>query len=691
MEMRLIDSWIRFRRASLAGLALLMLMAAANAPATGTRLPFGYADVFGLEWVTDPQISPDGRWIVYVRRAMDIRNDEVTKSLWLMASDGSVHRPLSNAANSGSLPRWSPDGKRIAWIAADGARGSQIFMHWLDAGTSGIISRLPESPQNLAWSPDGRWLAFTMAVPAARKPFEIDLPKPPEGAAWAEPPKVVDRMVYRADGEGFLPDTFNHVFVIAATGGAARQLTSGDFDHSGAPAFSADSRSVLLSANRRADADLEPNDSEIFRIDVMGGEPVAVTARRGPDTDPIVSPDGRYIAWLGFDDRYQGYQVTQLYLRELKSGATRSLTADLDRDVENAQFAADSRSVWFQYDDRGHTRIVRQGLDGKRQEVADDLGGTDVTRPYSGGSFTVARNGRFAYTRRSMRAPAELATGMAGSAIVQLTALNANGTGSRDLPDIERLEFASKADGLALQGWVLKPPNFDPARKYPLILEIHGGPFTNYQGQFAAETNLYAAHGYVVLFMNPRGSTSYGEAFGQQIHHNYPGQDFDDLMTGVDEVLKRGYVDEQRLYVTGGSGGGVLTSWIVGHTDRFRAAVVAKPVINWTSFVLTADATNFFYRYWFEAPPWEAQASYWKRSPLAYVGNVKTPTMVIAGELDYRTPIGEAEQFYQALKLRQVDTALVRVPGASHDISARPSLLNAKVAYVLGWFEAHSK
>ena len=682
---------IRIRRASLSALALLLLVTGANAPASSERPPLSYADIFGLEWVTDPQISPDGRWIVYVRRAMDVRNDQVTKSLWLISSDGAIHRPLSNAANSGTLPRWSPDGQRIAWIAADGKRGSQIFMHWLEAGTSGAISRLPESPQSLAWSPDGRWLAFTMAVPATRKPFEIELPKAPDGATWAEPPTVVDRMVYRADGEGFLPDTFNHVFVMAATGGAARQLTTGDFDHAGTPAFSADSRTLLFSANRRADADFEPNDSEIFRVAVTGGEPVALTDRRGPDADPIVSPDGRYLAWLGFDDRYQGYQVTQLYLRDLKTGATRSLSANLDRDVENAQFAADSRSVWFQYDDRGHTRIVRQGLDGRLQELADDLGGTDVTRPYSGGSFSVARNGRFAYTRRSARAPAELATGVAGGSIVQLTELNANGTGARDLPDIELLEFASSADGLPLQGWLVKPPNFDPARKYPLILEIHGGPFTNYQGQFAAETNLYAAHGYVVLFMNPRGSTSYGEAFGQKIHHNYPSQDYDDLMTGVDEVLKRGYVDEQRLYVTGGSGGGVLTSWIVGHTDRFRAAVVAKPVINWTSFVLTADATNFFYRYWFEAPPWEAQASYWKRSPLAYVGNVKTPTMVIAGELDYRTPIGEAEQFYQALKLRKVDTALVRVPGASHDISARPSLLNAKVAYVLGWFEAHSK
>ncbi len=684
----------RSPRAIAIALSLIALVATAGparVSAAAGKPPMTYADVFGLEWVTDPQISPDGRWIVYIRRGMDIHQDRVSGALWLMASDGSVHRPLSSTANDGALPRWSPDGKRIAWIAKSGDNGAQIFVHWLDAGTSGAVTNLPDAPQSLSWSPDGKLLAYMMSLPASHKPFSVELPKPPEGVTWAEPPKVIDRMVYRVDGAGFLPDTFTHVFVVAATGGAPRQLTSGDFDHAGPPEFSADSRSVLLSANRRSDADSEPNDTELYQVDVSGGDLKPITDRRGPDGNPIASPDGRYLAWLGFDDRYQGYQVTQLYLRDLQSGVTRSLTTQLDRDVLQPQFAADSRSIYFQYDDRGQTRIVRLALDGGMQTLADDLGGTDVTRPYSGGSFTVARNGRFAYTRRSTQGPAELATGTGVNNVMQLTNLNANGTGARDLGNIEELQFASSADGLPLQGWIQKPTGFDPAKKYPLILEIHGGPFTNYQGQFSVETSLYAANGYVVLFMNPRGSTSYGEAFGQQIHHNYPSHDYDDLMTGVDEVLGRGYVDADRLYVTGGSGGGLLSAWIVSHTDRFRAAVVVKPVINWTSFVLTADMTNFFHRYWFEAPPWEAQESYWRRSPLAYVGNVKTPTLLISGELDYRTPISEAEQFYQALKLRKVDTALVRVPGASHDISARPSLLNAKVAYVLGWFATHAK
>jgi dipeptidyl aminopeptidase/acylaminoacyl peptidase len=236
---------------------------------------------------------------------------------------------------------------------------------------------------------------------------------------------------------------------------------------------------------------------------------------------------------------------------------------------------------------------------------------------------------------------------------------------------------------------VALPPGFDPDKQYPMILEIHGGPHTNYGARFAAEVQLYAAAGYVVLYVNPRGSTSYGERFANLIHHNYPSEDYDDLMSAVDALIAEGFVDPDRLFVTGGSGGGVLTAWIVGKTDRFRAAVVAKPVINWASFVLTADNSPYFSRYWFPSMPWEDPEHYWKRSPLSLVGEVSTPTMLLTGESDYRTPISETEQYYQALKLRGVDTAMVRIPGASHSIARRPSQLMAKVAAVLAWFERH--
>ena len=435
----------RLRRIlSMAVLAALPLSSAA----AEQRAPLTYADTFNLQWVTDPQISPDGRWIVYVRRAMDIRSDTVLASLWLVSTDGAIHRPLCATSCPGNTPRWSPDGRRIAWTAPDGANGAQLFVHWLDSGSTAAITNLPDAPRGLAWSPDGTLLAFTMSVPAARKSFAIDLPKPPEGASWSEPPKVIDRMIYRFDGAGFIPDTFGQVFVVPAAGGATRQLTSGDFEHGSDAVFTADSKSVIVSANRRPDADLEPNDSELYRIDLDTGAMSPLTDRRGPDSQPLVSPDGKYLAWLGFDDRYQGYQVTQLYLRDLRTGQTRSLTATLDRDVEHPVFAADSRSLYFQYDDRGHTRIARMALDGRLQELADDLGGTDVTRPYSGGSFSVSRAGRIAYTQRSSKAPAELATGSGPRDRRRLTALNANGTLTRDLPEIERIEFKSKADGL---------------------------------------------------------------------------------------------------------------------------------------------------------------------------------------------------------------------------------------------------
>ena len=660
----------------------------AAAPTAAGQPVFSAEAVFDLSWVSDPQISPDGTQIAYVRQSMDIRTDQVRGVLWLSKVDGRRAEPLTEGASDAASQRWSPDGSRIAYISHDTDGSAQIFVRYLPGGSTARVTTLTESPSNLTWSPDGRQLAFLMPVAAEHKPLKVQLPEPPKGAKWADPPKIIDRMVYRADGAGYLPNTYRQLFIVSADGGAARALTHGDFNHSGPPSFTPDGKQILISVNRRDDADYEPMDSEIYAVDVGIGSLHALTNRRGPDIQPVVSPDGKQIAYLGFDDRYQGYQPIQLYVMDRDGRHSRALTADLDRDAEGPIWSADSRELFIQYDDHGSTRIARVDMSGRRSVMANDLGGTDVTRPYAGGSFSVARNGRFAYTRASPSAPAALATGTSLRDIKTLTDLNANGLSAHALGAVEELGFASSTDQRAIQGWLVKPPGFDPAKKYPLILEIHGGPFSNYGPRFAAEIQLYAAGGYVVLYLNPRGSTSYGQEFGDLIHHDYPNKDYDDLMSGVDTVIKRGFIDPQRLFVTGGSGGGVLTAWIVGHTERFRAAAVVKPVINWTSFVLTADESNFFYRYWFEGPPWEHMESYWKRSPLAYVGAVKTPTLVMTGEVDMRTPSSEAEQFYQALRLRKIPTALVRVPGASHDISARPSLLVAKTAYILAWFKS---
>jgi acylaminoacyl-peptidase len=673
-----------------AGLWVFMLLTPGFAQTA--KPEFKPLDVFDLQWVSDPQISPDGRNIAYVRMSFDIKTDRPRGAVWLIDAQGRNARPLSGAPSSAS-PKWSPDGTRLAYLAAAPDGSTQLFMYWNDSGATAAISNFTESPTSLAWSPDGRWLAFTMPVAALRKPLKVDLPEAPKNARWADPPKLIDRMVFRVDGEGYLPNAYSQLFIVGADGGAARQLTQGDFDHQDTPAFTADGKSVLIAANRRPDADYEPLDSEIYRVDLSDGSLHALTDRRGPDRHPVVSPDGKYIAYLGFDDKRLGYQATQLYVMDADGTHSRSLTAALDRDVAAPKWTGDSRRLIFQYDDKGSTKIAAIELGGKMGVLAEDLGGNDITRPYSGGSFSIAANGggnpRIAYTRAAALAPAALATGTSPRDMVTLTALSDTLLRQRTLGAVEEISFDSSVDHRRIQGWIVKPPGFDAARKYPLLLEIHGGPFASYTGSFAAEIQLYAASGYVVLYLNPRGSTGYGEEFADLIHHDYPDNDYGDLMSGVEAVLGRGFIDSQRLFVTGGSGGGVLTAWIVGHTDRFRAAVVVKPVINWTSFVLTADMTNYFYRYWFDGFPWDDVQSYWKRSPLAYVGNVHTPTMLMTGEVDYRTPSSEAEQFYEALKLRKIDTALVRVPNASHDISARPSLLIDKVAYVLAWLKAH--
>ena len=679
------------RRIGVAALLLIALPAPSFAQTAKPALK--PLDVFDLQWVSDPQISPDGRSVAYVRMNFDIKTDRPRGVVWLTGADGKHARPLSSAAAS-TAPRWSPDGTRLAYLGIGADGSTQLFVYWAESGATAAISNFTESPAGLAWSPDGRWLAFTMPVPAERKPLKVELPEAPKNAKWADPPKLIDRMVFRADGAGYLPDVFSQLFIVGADGGAARQLTQGDFDTQGTPAFTVDGKSILIAANRRPDADYEPLDSELYRVDLPDDSIHALTDRRGPDRNPVVSPDGKHIAYLGFDDKRLGYQATQLYVMDSDGTHSHSITPTLDRDAAAPRWTGDSRQLIFQYDDHGSIKIAAIDLGGKIRILADDLGGNDVSRPYSGGSFSIAAaakgaNPRFTYTRAAALAPAALATGTAMSDIVTLTALSDTLLRERSLGAVEEISFDSSVDRRRIQGWIVKPPDFDPARKYPLLLEIHGGPFASYGPSFAAEIQLYAAAGYVVLYLNPRGSTGYGEEFADLIHHDYPDNDYGDLMSGVDAVAGRGYVDGERLFVTGGSGGGVLTAWIVGHTDRFRAAVVVKPVINWTSFVLTADMTNYFYRYWFDAFPWDDVQSYWKRSPLAYVGDVHTPTMLMTGEVDYRTPSSEAEQFYQALKLRRIDTALVRVPNASHDISARPSLLIDKVAYVLAWFKAH--
>ena len=671
-----------------ATVALLVPEALAAQVEDGRR--FEPMDVFGLEWASDPQISPDGSQVVYVRNFFDVMTDRARTNLWLVSADGARHRPLTSGTRSNASPRWSPTGDRLVWISSqDGS--AQLWVRWMDTGQEARITNLTEGPGNLSWSPDGRSIALTQFVEAdPDAALAKGMPSPPEGAEWAAPAVVIDDVEYKNDGRtGFARQGNTHVFVVPAEGGTPRQVTSGAYEHT-QPTWAPDGRSLIVVANRRDDAELEaPNDTDLYEVSLAVGRMTRLTTRFGPDGDPAVSPDGSRIAYTGYDDHLQGYTVTRLYVMDRDGSGGRQIAAELDRDVEALRWSGDGASLFIQYTDEGDGRVARVALDGTVTQVADNLGGTAIGRPYSGGSFSLAGDGTVAYTLSNPSHPSDVALVPQGGQLRRLTELNQDLLAHKALGQVEEVWWESSFDGRRVQGWIIKPPGFDPGEQYPLVLEIHGGPFSSYGPHFSAEAQLYAAAGNVVLYTNPRGSTSYGEEFGNLIHHAYPGNDYDDLMSGVDAVIEQGYVEEDRLYVTGGSGGGVLTAWIVGKTDRFAAAAVQKPVINWASFVLHADGIPFFAKYWFGELPWEDIDHYWSRSPLSLVGNVTTPTMLVTGEVDYRTPMSETEQYYAALKLEGVPTAMVRVPEASHGIASRPSQLLTKVAHILGWFDRY--
>ncbi len=650
----------------------------------GAPAPLEPLDVFDLKYISDPQISPDAQQIAYVLNTKDIMNDGNRSSIWLSNLDGSKQFPLHADDNRASNPRWSPDGSKLLYKSSRTGR-NQVYVRWMEEGKEVKLSRFPSNPSSIQWSPDGNRIAFIMGVPYQTEKW-AKLPAKPEGAQWTKRPKVIEKLKFRADGAGFLPDEHRHLFVMDIDGGQATQITRGNFNVSSGLSWAADGQSIYFSANHRPDWEYAPSNTEIHQVNLETGALKTLTDRIGPDTSPKVSPDGKKVAYLGYDDEYLGYQISQLYVMNAQGNDSKLVSTGFDRQVNNIQWAADNSGLYFQYDTEGNTRIAFIDLNGKVKDLCKNVGGLSIGRPYGGGAFSTSKNGTYAFTHSTPDHPADLAVGK-GSDINRLTAVNASLFKRKALGEVEEIWYESSYDQQRIQGWICKPPNFDPNKKYPLLLEIHGGPFANYGDRFSMEVQLYAAAGYVVLYTNPRGSSSYGNDFGNLIHHNYPNQDYDDLISGVDAVIEKGYIDTDQLYVTGGSGGGVLTAWIVGKTDRFQAAVVAKPVINWYSFVLHADNPAFFSKYWFPDYPWNAPEHYMKRSPISLVGNVKTPTMLLTGEKDYRTPMSETEQYYAALKLQKVPTALVRIQDAGHGIAARPSNLINKVSYVLAWFE----
>ena len=643
-------------------------------------------DVFQLEYAGDPQISPDGSTIVYRRTGFDIMKDRSVGNLWMVSADGTTHQKLTDGEAGQGGARWSPTGDRLAFTSSS-ENGSEIYIRWSDSGTVARITQLEKSPGNLSWSPDGQWIAFTMKVDA-QPPVIAQMPPKPKGAKWADAPRITDRLKHEADGAGYVKPGFTHIFVVPAQGGSARQLSSGDFNHGGSLSWTPDGKQILFSANRVADWEYDFRNSEVYSLDVASGTIKQLTDTNGPDYSPIVSPDGKRIAYLGYEDKVQTYQTTRLRVMNADGSRQQEVFPGLDRSVKNIKWSKNSRSIYFMYDEYGQTKIARFDLSGSYTDLVSSVGGTTLGRPYASGSYSVSNSGDIAYTLSKPDRPADLGMYTAKKGQTnQLTSLNEDLLGHKTLGKVEELWYKATTDGRDLQAWVVYPPNYDPNKKYPMMIENHGGPILNYGDRFSAEIQLYAAAGYVVYYPNPRGSTGYGEEFGNLLFNNYPGDDYQDVMDGVDVLIEKGIAHEDQLFVTGGSAGGIMTAWIIGKNNRFDAAVVAKPVMNWISKTLVADNYYGYANSRYPGQPWENFEGYWKFSPISLVGNVETPTMVMVGMNDLRTPPSEAKQLYHVLKLRKIETVLVEIPGASHGIASRPSNLITKVLHTIAWFD----
>ena len=679
----------RFRATT--AVAALIVLSAAPRVITAQAAPERRSDRLSLQdyldWedVQDPQLSPDGKQVVFTRRWVDKMNDKWESSLWIMNADGSRARFLVN----GSAPKWSPDGARIAYSAtpsgASTAPGgappaTQIFVRWMDAeGAVTQLTHLNETPAAIEWSPDGKWLAFTMQVPA-KNDWRIDMPAAPKGAKWTEAPRIVQKLNYRADRQGFIEDGNTHIFVLSAdNGGTPHQVTSGAFNH-GAPHWMPDGKSIVFSGNRVSDAEYQWRESDIYKVDVASGAVKQLTTRRGPDGNPTPSPDGKWIAYTGYDSTSDTWTDAKLYLMSSEGSGHKLLLPKWDRTPTEMTWAKDGTGLYFVAESEGAKNLYFASTSGDVKAVTSGKQVLGVT--------SINPNGMAVGVMSTASHPNDVVGFDVKSPanIKWLTDVNGDVLMGKKLATSEEVWFTSK-DGLKIQGWIVKPADFDASRKYPLILDIHGGPHSMYNLGFNFARQDQATSGYVSLYLNPRGSTGYGSAFGNAIKNAYPGKDFDDLMAGVDTVINRGYIDPKNLFVYGCSGGGVLTAWIVGHTNRFAAASSNCPVINWVSFVGTTDGASWYYN--FEKLPWQDPSEHLKRSPLMYVGNVTTPTMLMTGVNDLRTPMEQTEQFYRALKLRKIPTAMIRFNDEWHGTSSKPSNYLRTQLYMKSWFQRY--
>jgi dipeptidyl aminopeptidase/acylaminoacyl peptidase len=684
-------------------LALLTVLALAVS-AVAQKRPITEKDFLKFKWVADPQIAPDGRRVAYVLVEVNEKEDRYDTSLWLVGTDGAdTPRRLTSGPRDGA-PRWSPDGRTLAFTRSAGSDPQQIYLLSLDGGEGRQLTNLPHGTSAAVWSPDGKTIAFNSTA----KPEDIERKKKGEKEEKQSDVRIITRAIYRFNGAGFLEaDRPSHIWTVPVDPNRlepaeARQLTSGKYSE-GDITWSADSSKIYFVSDRVDEPYYYPADSNAYSVSASGGEPQLLIDINGPVNDPTPSPDGTRFAFSGFFNpaRVQSHQQNDLLV--FAGGRAALLTEKYDYEIGSSVagdqhpprggggqplvWTPDGRSVLLATTEHGRGNFVK--VDAASGAVEPLSTGDHDIVAYS----ATPDASKFAVTLSSITRVGDLFLFQpAGKRFAQLTRHNDALFAQLDIPAAEEIWYPS-FDGKKINGWILKPPGFDPTKKYPFILQIHGGPHIPYGHTMYHEMLWMAARGYVVLFTNPRGSTSYGQEFSNIIQHRYPGDDYRDLMLGVDEVLKRGYVDEKKLGVTGGSGGGLLTNWTVTQTNRFAAAVSQRSVADWLSFWYTADFT-LFTPSWFRSYPFRDPEEFLNRSPVRFAERINTPMMFVEGDADLRTPPGQGgEAMFRALKALKKTAVMVRFPGESHDLSrsGKPSHRVERLQHILNWFDIYLK
>jgi len=672
-------------------LAALPLTVTAQETETDTDQTLQLVDFLDFESVSNPQISPDGSSVLYARRRVDKLNDKQVSTLWLMDADGNRNRQLMD----GGAGFWSPDGTRIAFVKVDNNEKPQIFVRFMDGeGLVTQVTNFEHAPRAMSWSPDGSQIAFVARVPLKDK-WSVSLPGRPEGAKWTDDPVVIDTLHYRQDRVGYTNSGYDHIFVVPATGGTPRQLTDGEWNVgqrglgviAGTPRleWSPDGQKIAFDGPAKPIESGSWFESHINLVDVASGEVTTLTSGHGTYGTPAFSPDGKRIAFAGYPDHDTSYPVPKLYSIEADGSNERILAEDLPDGPTGLQWAPDSREVYFTMNDRGARNLHAANMRGGIRAVTE---GEQVVTLAS-----VADTGALAMTFSRSDLPGAIAVAPSAeeaATLSPLTEVNADILFGKTLGRVEEIWYdatSETGESARVQGWIVYPPDFDETKTYPLMLSIHGGPHAMYNSGFNFTFQEFAARGYVVLYTNPRGSTGYGSEFANAIRHRYPGPvDYADLMAGVDTVLARGFVDEDRLFVTGCSGGGVLTTWVIAQTDRFKAAAALCPVVNWIGMSGTTDVVGWLYNF-FPEPFWENPEPWLAHSTIMHVGEVETPTLLMTGTRDLRTPLGEAEEYFAALKVRGVPTRLVPMVNEYHGTRSIPSNYLRTSLMMRKWFD----